>query len=154
MTAAVRDADRDRLVAWLLVAAAVFGAADWIATWLLIGETAEGTKEVAGLSEGNLRALQNPATVLLLLALRGTRRRYGPRLGELGRTSFAVTAIALAIVLVGNIVEFGLWGAGPFDSQDPGAAIFFTGLLFLMFGLMLLVMALAGTAWRRARRQS
>jgi hypothetical protein len=149
MTRARRDADRDRRVAWLVAGPVLLGAADWIATWLLIGETAEGTREVVGLSEGNLRSLQNPGTLLLLLALRGAWRRYRPRRKELGTAAFAVTAIALAVVLLGNVVEFGLWGEGPLDSQDPGAAIFFTGLLVLPFGLVLLAMSLAGTAWRR-----
>jgi hypothetical protein len=54
---------------WLLVAAAVLGSADWAMTWLLIVETAEGTREVGGLSEGNLRAFQNPGTLLILLAV-------------------------------------------------------------------------------------
>jgi hypothetical protein len=153
MTRTPRDAGRDRRVAWLIAAAVALAAADWIVTWLLIDHTAEGTREVTGLSEGNLRALQNPATLLLLLALRAGWQRYGSRLGELGTSGFTITALALAIVLVGNIVEFGLWGDGPLDSQDPGAAIFFSGLLVLTFGLVLLSLAVMRAAWERTRRQ-
>lgn len=145
--------DRDRHVAWLVAGAVALSIADWIATWLLIDQTAEGTKQVAGLSEGNLRALQNPGTGLLLLALGVAWRRYSSRLGDVGTLGFGLTALALAIVLVGNIVEFGLWGEGPLDTQDPGAAIFFTGLLVLPLGVVLVAVAAARTAWRRARRQ-
>jgi hypothetical protein len=53
---------------------------------------------------------------------------------------------------LGNIVEFGLWGNGPLDSQDPGAAIFFTGLLFTTFGLVMLVAAATRAVWHHARR--
>ena len=127
-------------------------AADWIATWLLVDQTAQGTRKVIGLSEGNLRALQNPATLLLLLALRAAWQRRRSRLGELGAAAFAVTALALALVLVGNVVEFGLWGDGPLSSQDPGAAIFFSGLLVLTFGLALLCLAVMRAAWKRTRR--
>jgi hypothetical protein len=148
-----QDAGRDRRGAWLIAGAVALAATDWIATWLLIGQTAEGTTDVAGLSEGNLRALQNPGALLLLLALRAAWRRYGARLGEMGTTGVAVTAVALVIVLVGNMVEFGLWGDGPLDSQDPGAAVFFSGLLILVFGLTLVSMAVMGSAWQRTRRR-
>ena len=137
----------------LIAGAVALAAADWITTWLLIDETAQGTTEVGGLSEGNLRALQNPATVLLLLALRACWQRYGSRLGELGSTGHAVTALALSLVLVGNVVEFGLWGDGPLDSQDPGAAIFFSGLLFLCCGLALLALAAVRAAREQSRRR-
>lgn len=152
MTRTADNPDRDRRGARLIAAAVLLACADWIATWLLIDQTAEGTREVAGLSEGNLRALQNPGTLFLLLALRAAWRRYGSRLGELGTASFTITGLALAIVLVGNIVEFGLWGEGPLDSQDPGAAIFFSGLLVLTFGLVLLSLVVMRAAWERARR--
>lgn len=142
--------DGERRIAWP-VAALLLAVADWVVTWVLIGETAEGTREVAGLSEGNLRALQNPGTLLMLLLLRGAWRRYRLGLGELGGGGFAVTAFALVVVLVGNLVEFGLWGEGLLDSQDPGAAIFFTGLLFLVFRVML-AMSAVGAPLRRARR--
>jgi hypothetical protein len=153
MTRTAQDADRDRRGAWLIAGTVALAATDWIATWLLIDQTAEGTTEVAGLSEGNLRALQNPGTLLLLLSLRTGWRRYGARRGEFGTAGFTITALALVIVLVGNIVEFGLWGDGPLDSQDPGAAIFFSGLLVLAFGLVLLSQAVMRSAWRRTRRQ-
>jgi hypothetical protein len=145
-------ADGDRHLVWLVAVAVLLGAADWIATWLLIEETAVGTSQVAGLSEGNLRALQNPATVLLLLALSATWRHYASRRGELQAAALTVTALALAVVLVGNVVEFGLWGEGPLESQDPGAAIFFTGLLVLAVGLVLLAIS-AAAGWWRGRRE-
>ena len=143
--------DGERRNAWL-VAALLLAVADWVVTWALIGETAQGTREVAGLSEGNLRALQNPGTLLMLLSLRAAWRRYRLSLGELGGGGFTVTAFALVVVLVGNLVEFGLWGEGPLDSQDPGAAIFFTGLLLLVFGVVMLAISAVGALLRRARR--
>ena len=153
MTPARHTADRGGHLVWVIAVAVLAGATDWIVTWLLIGETAEGTRDVAGLSEGNLRALQNPGTVLLLLALSATRRHYGSRRGELEAAAFTVTALALAVVLVGNVVEFGLWGKAPLESQDPGAAIFFTGLMVLAVGLVLLAMSVTA-GWWRGRRQT
>lgn len=75
---------------WLLAAAVVIGAADWTITWLLIGETGEGTKKVAGLSEGNLRAIQNPGTLLMLVVVAYVRMRFGSRLSDLARITLAV----------------------------------------------------------------
>ena len=66
--------------------------------------------------------------------------------------AFIITAVALAVVLAGNIVEFGIWGDGPVDSQDPGAAIFSSGLLILMFGLVFLRLAIVRSAWGRSGR--
>lgn len=145
------DGHRGQRFLLLIVGALLVAIADWVATWLLIDETAQGTREVAGFSEGNLRALQNPVTVLVLLTFRPAWRRYGSRLAELGRAGFILTAFVLGVVLVGNIVEFGLWGEGPVNSQDPGAAIFFTGLLFLPFGVVLVAAAVARAVWRQTR---
>jgi len=108
-------------------------------TWLLIEETAEGTKKVSGLSEGNLRAFQNPGTLLILVAIAHVWRRFRLHLPDLARAGLVITFVALTLTLVGNIVEFGIWGEGPLDGQDPGAAIFFSGLYVLLLGLILLL---------------
>jgi hypothetical protein len=63
-----------------------------------------------------------------------------------------ITFLALTLTLVGNIVEFGIWGEGPLDSQDPGAAIFFSGLYVLLLGLILLLASGVYALWRHARR--
>jgi hypothetical protein len=136
---------------WLLVLV-VLGAANWAVTWFLIGETAEGARKVAGLSEGNLRAIQNPGTLLILIVIANAWGRFRLRLPALARLALAITFLALTLTLVGNVVEFGIWGEGPLDSQDPGAAIFFTGLYVLQFGLILLVVSGVYALCRYARR--
>jgi hypothetical protein len=70
----------------------------------------------------------------------------------LAKAALVTTFVALILTLVGNVVEFGIWGKGPFDSQDPGAAIFFSGLYLLMLGLGILVAAGVYTLWRHVHR--
>lgn len=130
------------------IVAGLLGISGWIASWMLIEQTGEGTRNVGGLSEGNLRAIQNPATILLLIALSTTSQRC--RLVAVGKAGVVITTLALGVVLAGNVVEFGLWGQGPLDSQDPGAALFFTGLLVLAVGVLVLAAAALTAVLRRS----
>lgn len=137
---------------WFLAGTVVLAVADWAVTWSLITETDEGTREVAGLTEGNLRAIQNPGTLLFLLATGFAWRSVRIHLPGLATYALAGSFLALVIILVGNIVEFGIWGEGSIESQDPGAAIFFSGLYLLMLGLTLLLASGFHALFRHPRR--
>ena len=109
----------------------------WILSWLANGQTEEGNVTYLGLTEGEWRALLNPGTVLLALGawygLRGAARW--------------VTFTGLGIVLVGNVVEFGVWGDALW--VDGGWLIFLLGCLVTLAGLAL---ALLSTVWRSVAR--
>jgi hypothetical protein len=120
--------------------AALFTAAGllvWTVSWLGNGQTEEGNVTSLGLTEGEWRALLNPGTVLLALGawygLRGAARW--------------LTLAGLGTALVGNVVEFGLWGDALW--VDGGWAIFLLGCLVTAVGLAL---ALLSTVWRSVAR--
>jgi hypothetical protein len=109
----------------------------WVLSWLGNRQTEEGSVTYLGLTEGEWRSLLNPGAVLLALGawygLRGAARR--------------VTLTGLGIVLVGNVVEFGVWGDGSW--VDGGWLIFLLGCLVTLAGLAL---ALLSTVRRSVAR--
>jgi hypothetical protein len=120
MTRARRDAVCVRRVAWLVVGGALLAAADWTATWLLIDETAEGTRKVGGSASATCAPSRTPR-----------------------RCSYSSPSAA-----GGSATE-----RASGSSRRRASAIFFSGLLVLTFGLALLALLAAKTAWGRIRRQ-
>ena len=89
---------------------AVGGGLLWIVSWSGNGFTDEGSRQFLGLGEGGWRELLNPALVALGIAVWGLRRTYGRRWDRLGTLGFWLTAAGGALVLVGNLLEWGLNG--------------------------------------------
>lgn len=90
--------------------AAIFGGIVWVVSWLLESQTAEGNRAVLGLTEGNYRAILNPTLLLIALGLFGLYRVHKSRLNTLGLIGFWVTGMSLTAWLIGNVLEFGLFG--------------------------------------------
>lgn len=127
----------------LSLAAAAVGLPLFAVTWEFAGgRTEQGTKDYLGLSEGEWRALLNVALVLLLLAIWPLRRSAG----QPTRLGFQLAALGLVVMLVANLIEFGLWGRG--INEEVGAAFLLPSFLFLFAGALLLA-AGALRAWIR-----
>src|SRR5919199_280025 len=90
--------------------AALLGGLVWIISWLLNSQTAEGNRAVLGFTEGNLRAILNLPLLLLLAGLLGHYRLHAGRAGKLGILGFGLTLLGMVLLLVGNVMEFGLAG--------------------------------------------
>ena len=90
--------------------AAIFGGIVWVVSDLLQSQTAEGNRAVLGLTEGNYRAILNPALLLIALGLFGLYRVHKSRLNTLGLIGFWVTGMSLTAWLIGNVLEYGLFG--------------------------------------------
>jgi hypothetical protein len=127
--------------------AAALGGLVWTASWLLNGQTAEGNRAVLGLTEGNYRALLNPALLFFILGLVATYRRRGARFGRLGLVGLVVAFLGYTLFLVGNVVEFGLIGV-PWQ-PDLGWAIVLPSFLVIPLGMLLLGVAAGRTGGLR-----
>ena len=127
------------------------GSAIWLVSWLLNGQTADGSVAVLGLSERGWRRLLDPGTLFLMAGLFGFHKRNRQRYGKLGFAAFVIIQIGLAVLLVGNVIEFwiGEWlyvdTPGEFKPTDHiGWTVFLLGHLIGLVGLLLL-----GVAWLR-----
>ena len=114
--------------------AALLGGLVWTISWLLNAQTAEGNRAVLGLTEGNLRAMLNLPVLLLLAGLVGLYRLHAGRCGKLGILGFGLTLLGMALLLVGNITEYGLLG-DPTDGR--GWALIGFGFLVIPVGMLL-----------------
>lgn len=90
--------------------AAMLGGMVWVVAWLLESQTADGTQTFLGLTEGNDRAILNPTLLLILLGLFGLYQVHKSRGNTLGLIGFWVTGLSLTAWLIGNLLEFGLFG--------------------------------------------
>jgi hypothetical protein len=142
-----------RLIRWSGFLA-VLGGAMWTASWILADSTADGTRDVFGLSERGWRTvLLNPAMLLCMAGVVGFHAKQTGRSGSIGKSGFAICLLGLGTMLLGNIIEF--WVSELFyGTQQPGWAVFWCGLLLLPIGLLLLgigtLKARVFSGWRRA----
>jgi hypothetical protein len=90
--------------------AVMFASVVWVVSWLLNSQTENGKRAVFGLTEGNYRAILNPTLLLIVLGLFGLYQVHMSRISNLGLIGFWATGLSLAAWLVGNILEFGLFG--------------------------------------------
>jgi hypothetical protein len=125
------------------------GSVIWLVSWLLNGQTADGTVDVLGLSERGWRRLLDPGTLLLMAGLLGFQRRRPPRYGRLGLAGFVTTQCGLAAILIGNFIEFWVGGwlyvdtPGEFKPTDHiGWAVFLLGVATAVIGLLVVGVAL------------
>ena len=127
------------------------GAAIWLVSWLLNGQTAHGAVAVLGLSEHGWRRLLDPGTLLLMAGLLGFHRRRRDRYGRLGLAGFVTTECGLAAIFIGNFIEYwvGDWlyvdTPGLFKSTgDIGWAVCLVGVAIMVVGLFVVGVAM----WR------
>lgn len=122
--------------------ALIVGGLVWTASWFLNALTEDGARTVLGLGEGELRALLNPALVLLAGGIWVFYVRFGGFAGGLGLLGATTVVVGLLGMLVGNIVEVGLWGEG---FLDAGWRLFVPAALLCLAGLLLLGVAVVRT---------
>ena len=128
----------------------IVGSAIWLVSWICNGQTEDGAVAFLGLSEWGWRRLLDPATLLLMTGLLGFHVGRRQRYGKLGLVAFATTEFGLAVVLIGNVIEFWIGGLlymdvpGAFEPSDHvGWAVFLAGLLVVLIGLVLVGVASA-----------
>ena len=116
---------------------AILGGVLWTASWLLnvslTDSSGEGTR--LGFTEGNARAILNPAILLIVVGVLAFKRHLErhPSVSGAGRAALATSA-GLLLLLTGNLMEFGAYGTSPIESEDPGFAVFSLGLLITLIG--------------------
>ena len=118
--------------------AAMLGGLMWTGSWLLNAQTLEGNRAFLGLTEGNYRAMLNPALLGMLFGLVGMYALHAERFGKLGKIGFATSFLGLAMGLVGNLVEFGLIGE---VTRSIGWFIMFPMFFVWPFGMLLFGLA-------------
>ena len=102
----------------------------WAVVWGFSGQTAAGSLRVVGLSEGEWRAMLNPALVLVLAAAL-TWAASGQR------SATALTVVAgLGAMVAGNLLAFGLAGS-PTPLAAIGGPAFVAGAAAAVAGLAL-----------------
>ena len=116
--------------------AVMFAGVVWVVSWLLNSQTADGNRAVLGLTEGNYRAILNPTLFLLVLGLFGLYQVHKSRLSTLGLIGFWVTGLSLTAWLIGNILEFGLFGV--YWLPDVGWIVIVVATIGMSIGLVLL----------------
>ena len=127
----------------------VLGSAIWLVSWVLNAQTADGSMAVLGLSERGWRRLLDPGTLFLMGGLLGFHIRKRQSYGKLGLAGYVTTQVGLAVVLIGNAIEFwiGEWlyvdRPGEFEPTDHiGWAVFLLGIVLTLVGSLLLGVAL------------
>jgi len=116
---------------------AILGGLLWTASWLLnvslTDSSGEGTR--LGFTEGNARSILNPAIPLIIIGVLAFQRCLEKRPSVSGAGGAALaTIVGLLLLLTGNLLEFGVYGTGPVESEDPGFAVFSLGLLSTLIG--------------------
>lgn len=124
--------------------AVMFASVVWVVSWLLNSQTADGNRAVLGLTEGNYRAILNPTLLLIVLGLFGLYQVHKSRMSTLGLIGFWATGLSLAAWLVGNILEFGLFGL--YWLPDVGWIVIIVATIGISLGLVLL-----GTEFLKAK---
>jgi hypothetical protein len=116
--------------------AAMCGGIVWVISWFLNSQTADGNRTVLGLTEGNYRAILNPTFLLIALGLFGLYQVHKSRVNTLGLIGFWVTGLSLTAWLIGNILEFGLFGV--YWLPDIGWIVIVVATIGMSIGLVLL----------------
>ena len=116
---------------------AILGGLLWTASWLLnvslTDSSGEGTR--LGFTEGNARAILNPAIPLIIIGVLAFQRCLERRPSVSGARGAALaTIVGLLLLLTGNLLEFGAYGTSPVEREDPGFAVFSLGLLVTLIG--------------------
>ena len=142
-----------KLIRWSGLAA-MLGGAMWMASWILVSFTEEGTRAVLGLSERGWRTLLlNPAMLFFVAGLVGFHRKQRERSGRLGKMGFVVGLLAVVMMLLGNVAEFWVFELF-YGTQQPGWAMMGVGFMMLPIALLLFglatVKARVFSGWRRA----
>ena len=114
---------------------AILGGVIWTASWILNGLTEDGTRTVLGLSEGGHRRITNAALLLFMVGLVGFHKRQAGRSGKLGTRGLIVALVGCALMIVGNVFEFGLIGS----ISDRERHVMAMGSLIFGFGLIVIV---------------
>lgn len=129
-------------VRWSAIVAAVLGGSLWTVSWLLnVSLTnSSGEETRLGFSEGEARALLNPAIVLFAFCVVALRQRFASPVSAQGTLAPALAIAGLALMLLGNLMEFGFVGSSPIESEDPGFFVFTLGLLATAGGLATLAL--------------
>lgn len=132
----------------------ILGGATWMASWVLAGITEGGVRTVLGMSEPGWSRMGEPALLALCACLFGFNVRYTRRAGGLGRAGFAISLLALATMLAGNLLEYwaGVLGI-PASVSCHGWTMQVAGFMLLPVGWILLGIAASLTgapfAWPR-----
>ena len=116
--------------------AVMFASVVWVVSWLLNSQTADGNRAALGLTEGNYRAILNPTLLLIVLGLFGLYQVHKSRISTLGLIGFWATGLSLAAWLVGNILEFGLFGL--YWLSDVGWIVIIVATIGISISLVLL----------------
>jgi len=135
-----------RLSKWSGIAS-MLGGVLWTVLELLSDSAWDRT--IFGLTYEDYNRLKPIPLLLVLAGLAAFYARQEGRSGRLGRTGFGVACFGLALLLVGNIVEF--WIGGGIRVGDK--AISTTGWNLVLIGVPLLAvgMVLLGSATLRAK---
>ncbi len=138
-------------IARLAGLATLLGGLLWIP--LRYFSAASWDNPILGLGYRGWNSLVPIPLLLLLLGVLALRARYGEGIGRLGRVGLGITAVGLAGMAIGVIVEF--WWAGGLAGNRLGANIGWvvylaSYVLVLTLGLWLFGIALIRTAQLRA----
>ena len=128
-----------RLIHWSGLAA-MLGGLLWMVLVPLQG-MAESTK-VLGLTEGAYNRMNTASLLLLTAGLAGLYARQAGRFGRLGVAGFVLAFIGLALMVLGNVIEFWISDLIFADVQlgefkQVGVGSFLIGLCVLAVGLVL-----------------
>ena len=135
-----------KLIRWSGLAA-MLGGLLWMVLGFLQG-MAESTK-VLGLTEGAYSRMNTASLLLLAAGLAGLYARQAGRFGRLGVAGFVLAFIGLALMVLGNVIEWWIsdliFADVPLGEFKPGAhagwGIFLIGLCVLAVGLVLVGIA-------------
>jgi hypothetical protein len=119
--------------------ALIAGGFLWALAWF-VDALADGT--VLGVGEDAWRALLNPALVLLMFGVWIFYVRLASLAAGLGLLAAAVVELGLLAMLVGNVMEVGLTGAG---YTETGWDVLVGGVVVTVVGLLLLGIAIVRT---------
>ena len=130
----------------------MLGGLVWTVSWALNVAQQDDPDPLLGLGEGNLRAFLNPAVLLIMPGVLALRSRHGGPRGTSAGAGAAAAELGLALVLAGNIVEFGLYGNQIFEREDPGFFAFTVGVIVTAYGLAVLAVGVVRAKVLQAKR--
>lgn len=112
----------------------------WAVAWGFNAQAAEGSRAVLGLAEGEWRAVLNPALGVLLIGALTSLPTRSPAGAAQSGASVLILA-GLALILFGNVAEFGLLGDRQ-PTADLGWSAFAAGALLAATGVGALAAAM------------